>query len=84
MNPCPKCGYHNAEDAVQCINCGYDLLQEGGPQTAADPLTKVNTEEIRTERKHGKDIVIGVIVLIIFTFLILSLSLDLINITTGK
>ncbi len=50
MIPCPKCGYHNADDAVRCINCGYDIL-DSNPM----PITNEAAFPVQKDPKKRKN-----------------------------
>ena len=51
MIPCPKCGYHNADDAVRCINCGYDIL-DSNPMPTTDGAANLVPQEPK-KRKNS-------------------------------
>lgn len=72
MKPCPKCGFHNPDDAVCCINCGYGNLNEDDPLDILDPS---DHDGVQHGRSKGRSIfwtVVGLLVLLILFFRITS------------
>ena len=71
MNPCPKCGYHNSEDASRCINCGYDFFSEDDSRDKEDNPISQNTGTEAEKRKNNKVKISGLVLLILIILLIL-------------
>ncbi len=65
MYPCPKCGYHNPEDAVRCVNCGYVFLHEEVLQAAAKPEKNGLSENSQAGKKNNIKIIYGPILITI-------------------
>ena len=79
MVPCPRCGYHNAEDAVKCINCGYELCNhETQPEKLA--VQYDDTSKKPRERSYRN---LKILFLLLFTILIIYLLTTLRN-NSGK
>lgn len=71
MNPCPKCGYHNAEDAIRCINCGYEILHEAVPQAVTGPENIGQIENTQTQ-KRNKDLYRFVLLIILILLCVMA------------
>lgn len=79
MVPCPRCGYHNAEDAVKCINCGYELCNhETQPEKLA--VQYDDTSKKPRERSYRN---LKILFLLLFTILIIYFLTTLRN-NSGK
>ncbi len=72
MKPCPKCGFHNPDDAVCCINCGYGKLDTDSPDIE-DTKNGIGYTGAQNE-KNNKFLSLAAIILL-FLAVVLSIVL---------
>lgn len=74
MKPCPKCGFHNPDDAVCCISCGYGKLDEDR-SVIEDAKTENGYSGPLKQNDNKKIFPVAVIILLLVMAVVITIAI---------